>query len=130
MWQQPKGLLKRAAWIDNTFDESALATIKLQNDLYNWRDSNGRTMEDRPTKLKLILEDIQAAQVVSADMYHQQIQGAHPKKYNHDVNKVLEDITRCYKEIVRVGKSYDSLCLSVFNCLGSTYKEQYLQDVC
>ena len=62
-----------SAWIDNTFDGSTLVIIKIQNDLYGWRALNGRMMEDRPMKLKLILEDIQSAKVVGADMYRQQI---------------------------------------------------------
>ena len=63
------------------------------------------------TDLKLLLEDIQAVEVFGAD-----------------VMKAMENITRCYKEIVRVGKSCDSFCLSVFNCLRST-KKQYLQGI-
>ena len=38
-----------SAWIDNTFDETALATLKLQNELYNWKARGSRMMEDRPT---------------------------------------------------------------------------------
>ena len=75
---------------------------------------------DGPTKLKLILEDIQAAKVVALDVYRQKIQNACLEKYGHDVKKAMEDITRCYKEILRVGESYDLLRMSVFNCLCST----------
>ena len=71
----------------NTFNEAALATLKLQNKIYNWKAPNGRMMEDGPMKLKLILEDIQAAKVVGTDIYHQQIQNAYLKKYGHDVKK-------------------------------------------
>ena len=62
-----------SAWIDDVFDESTLVVIKIQNDLYGWRAPNGRMMEDRPMKLKLILEDIQSAKVVGAEVYCQQI---------------------------------------------------------
>ena len=82
-------------WIDNTFDEAALATLKLQDELYNWKALNGRMMEVGLTKLKPILEDIQAAKVVDADVYCQQIQNARPEKNGHDVKKAMEDIMRC-----------------------------------
>ena len=59
-----------STWIDNAFDESALIAIKLQHDLYNRGVSNGRMMDDGLTKLKLILEDIQAVKVVGMDAYY------------------------------------------------------------
>ena len=47
-----------SGWIDNNFHETALATLKLNSDIYSWRAPNGRMMEDGPTKLKLIFDDI------------------------------------------------------------------------
>jgi hypothetical protein len=114
-----------SAWIDNSFNEAALATIKLDEHLYTWQAPNGRVMEDGPTKLKLILDDIQPAKIVGADVHRQRIQNARLEKYSHNVKDAMEDIMRNYKEILRVGESYDSLRLSVFNCLRSTKNSTY-----
>jgi hypothetical protein len=57
-------------------------------------------MEDGPTKRKLILKDIQAVKIGSADMYCQQIQNARFRKYGYAVRKSMEDMTRCYKDVI------------------------------
>ena len=45
-------------WINNSFHESALATLKLNSNLYSWKAPNRRMMEDGLTKIKLILDNI------------------------------------------------------------------------
>ena len=118
-----------SVWIDNTFSEASLSTFRLGSDNYSWTDNNGRVMEDGPTKLKLILDDMEAAKIVGADAFRQKIQNATLEKYGHDVKKAMEDIFRSYKEILRMNESYDSLRLSVFNCLRTSKNTTFRQYI-
>ena len=69
------------------------------------REHHGRMIKDGQTKLKLIIEDVQATKVVDAHVYCKQIQSARLGKYQHSVKKAMEAIIRCYNsENVGCGK--------------------------
>jgi hypothetical protein len=50
--------------------------MKLKSNLYSWKATYGRMLEDGLSKLKSVHEDIQACKLVESDIYYQESENA------------------------------------------------------
>jgi len=106
-----------AKYINGCLTKSALGQLKLDKKEYTWTKTNGDTVKDGLTMLKLVMSTINPSTRVGVGNLMYDIKTTTMTKFDEKVDKMLDFMREMYNKIFDAGKTYPHFLHYLFHAL-------------
>ena len=113
-----------------SLNKSSRASLKLRENMYLWKTTEGEVFYDGPTMLQICIEKINPNTRVGVAHLKEQLRTMKLSSFGHNVRDMTDKMTAINEEIIQRGFTHDDFVLDIFQALltgKNMVFQQYIQ---